>query len=228
MLITMTPHDLQVILELRLREILERVHAAKFIHPNGAILCGCPDCHQFRDMYEQLIRYLEARGEIANIHPFLSHGGAALLHEQSRLLIPSAEQIEFIRRNLPTRLANHPAILNLDDQLLGELSQQLRGIHKLYDFLKGSVMKGINSIHLYTHVPCGAAKEADIPVEMLLADHVMAHRRVQLLYPHLEVISFVHAHFPPDSVKEGKRLTYRLHVDGMARWLIQNTSIILP
>lgn len=198
-MLVMSPHDLEIVNMLKARDILEDVEEGCLNHANGGIVFGCPDCDQFDDVYCQHAEYCRAHRTEPRIHPLTEHGGAAMLNPFSKLGVPGTELIRFVATNLP-----------LDGTMpSNSCIQHMRSIFRLWDLYQAHKMKGIESVVLYTHGPCGAAQAVNLPIEQLLMDQVLGHHRVQRLFEgeQLQVVSFVHLCYP-----DGRKKTKRLHI----------------
>lgn len=128
----LTREDYRTILEMRRDGWLAPIANGRLDHrldiKNGLQLVACSDCHQFRDMFDHISRFVTERDGHGFIHATLLNGGALLLPMESRVR----------KLGIPS-----------DDVIIANLMDARR-------------LKGIATVALYAHAPCGAAALAGV------------------------------------------------------------------
>ncbi len=152
--------DRRYIAGLREAGVLRDDDSRKLHTPNGVILVCCSDGDQSEDVYGHTCHLAEGNGGKRRLHPFMNHGGAALLSPRNLIY------------------ADHAP----DEYLIAQIRDAMP-------------MKGIATIALVVHAPCGAANMVDLSVVEIIDHMFRGKKRLKELWPNMRVACFVQVDF---------------------------------
>lgn len=81
--LVLTDEDKEIIKELRVNKVLERVDAHKINAPSGFMAFLCSDCDHIRDKFEFLCKICADQAHLERVHLFACHSGGMLLSPSS-------------------------------------------------------------------------------------------------------------------------------------------------
>lgn len=199
-----TEADFELLRELRREGVLAQVDEHRVPLDNGVILVTCGDGDRLPDIFAYKRKIVETRCNDTRIHLLAWNGGAL------RLAKPSGSA-----RNSPIKTDG-------------------TGAHKLFlQEIAGAVsLKGIRTVALYIHAPCGWAGLAGIDIRKTLLCLIEAKKTIKVAMPDVQVAAFVQVDYGdfatrirPDKRRFATYFTSRANVE---QWIRKSLGVGAP
>lgn len=194
MSIPLSPRDEDQVERARHADVLKEVHPHRLNRKVGVILKTCADGDRFFDLFTKEAELVTTQCNGARVHVFGWNGGALRLAVRGMrwrwlgLILFRASQFVFERMGVAA-------------------------IEAFEDAAAARTMKGINTIALYVHAPCGYAYAQGWDFETVLDKHFRAKENLKLALPNIKVACYVHIHY-----NDGRDRTYFVSKDDWLKY----------
>lgn len=211
----LTAADESSIMAARSSGVLEDLESKKVDFRDGVIAVICPDGDQ-TEKRTHLEALVASQNGDKRVHLITQHGACLALPWQSPLSSLSPFFLEFLREIARSWVLK--ALVFMATPLLWVVGWMGRhDIQMIINIWKAIRMKGIKTIVLYIHAPCGAAAHCHISFLGELQHLILAKRRLKwwLGYMGIKVACFCHVDYGG-----GKKKTYFIKTHRAAEWLL--------
>ncbi len=184
---------------------------------DGVIYNPCSDGHQFHDCNGHLSKVVAEKRGTALVHVIAINGGALALSPKSPLRTLGPTAVVLLKKiGLPRWLQ---LLLYIPVFMVGFLWRQ--DMVLLFNIWGAMVLKGMKTIVLQIHFPCGAAGLFSIEAREQYEHLVLAKRRLKRWFPDIKVPCFVHIDWEGDDLN---KRTYPVSTRDLESWFYENPA----
>ena len=217
--------DREQILEARKAGVLTELKDSKLLLHRGIIMGGvCSDGDQLPEMLGHIGPLVEAQHGAERVHLIAVNGGALVLSPTSPLSNMSRFLLRFLRDhslNFAIRLLY--TVLSPIIWLLGRAMRQ--DIALMLNISMAVDLKGIKTVGLAIHAPCGAATVCGMSFIEELAHLIKAKHRLKdtPAFSGVKFPCFVHVDYGDDGVagNGARKRTYFVSTKNAQKWLMR-------
>lgn len=220
----LSERDLEQVLEARKAGILGDLANSRLMLHHGLIMGGvCSDGDQLPEMLKHLNPFVEAQHGTERIHLIAVNGGALVLSPSSPLSNMSWFLLRFLRDKTVSVVRR--AIYSLFAPFIWLLGKAMcQDVALMLNISMAVELKGIKTVGLAIHAPCGAASICGMSFVKELVHLIKAKRRLEKTpaFHGVKLPCFCHIDYGDDQKNGMRKRTYFISTKAAEKWLLEH------